>query len=77
MVWALIITSYMFMHRNYLQTTMVEAGGAKSELRGTDTKHNLQTIMEALVSTSYIIEYEFHVASMIWCRHKSSKHVQF
>ena len=50
MVWALIITSYMFMHRNYIQTTMVEAGGAKSELRGKDAKHNLQTNMEALAN---------------------------
>ena len=61
MVWALVIASYTSMHRNYLQTTMVEAGGAKSELRGTDTKHNLQTIMEALVRTSYINRYEFHL----------------
>ena len=28
---------------------MAEAGGAKSELRGTEAKHNLQTIMEARV----------------------------
>ena len=43
----------MSMTRNYLQAStsndMAEAGGAKSELRGTEAKHNLQTIMEARV----------------------------
>ena len=47
------VTSYMSMTRNYLQAStsndMAEAGGAKSELRGTEAKHNLQTIMEARV----------------------------
>ena len=51
-VWPLITTSYMSMCRNYYKLTrpVAEVGGAKSELRGTQAKHNLQTNMEALAN---------------------------
>ena len=51
-VWPLITTSYMSMCRNYYKLTrsLAEVGGAKSELRGTQAKHNLQTNMEALAN---------------------------
>ena len=67
-IWPPVTTSYMSTCRNYYKLTrpLVMVGCAKSELRATQAKHNLQTIMEALVRTSYINRYEFH-------RHKSEQ----
>ena len=53
MALSIIVTSSVTMIRKYLQAStasgMAEAGGAKSELRGAEAEHNLQTIMEAWV----------------------------